>query len=143
MAALKPGGRPRAGLDRVLDALFYRLRNADPWRDLPGSEQIQQQARQEALPSALPGVENFFRRLKSWACAGTRRASSPVTCSASSSSLPSSAGSGAAAEGFQTRPSALAAIWDTAPAAVCGIRRLFRAGRLCRGRGRLCRGLPE
>lgn len=32
---LKVGGRPRAGLDRVLDALFYRLRNAGPWRDLP------------------------------------------------------------------------------------------------------------
>jgi transposase len=33
--ALKAGGRPRAGLDMVLDALFYRLRNAGPWRDLP------------------------------------------------------------------------------------------------------------
>lgn len=32
---LKSGGRPPAGLDRVLDALFYRLRNAGPWRDLP------------------------------------------------------------------------------------------------------------
>jgi len=28
-------GRPPAGLDLVLDALFYRLRNAGPWRDLP------------------------------------------------------------------------------------------------------------
>ncbi|WP_395719768.1 IS5 family transposase [Prosthecobacter sp.] len=26
---------PPAGLDMVLDALFYRLRNAGPWRDLP------------------------------------------------------------------------------------------------------------
>ena len=33
--ALKAGGRPRAGLDMVLDALFYRLSNAGPWRDLP------------------------------------------------------------------------------------------------------------
>jgi len=33
--ALKLGGRPAAGLDMVLDALFYRLRNAGPWRDLP------------------------------------------------------------------------------------------------------------
>jgi transposase len=33
--ALKAGGRPRAGLDMVLDALFYRMRNAGPWRDLP------------------------------------------------------------------------------------------------------------
>lgn len=35
--ALNLGGRPRAGLDTVLDALFYRLRNAGPWRDLPES----------------------------------------------------------------------------------------------------------
>ena len=33
--ACKLGGRPPAGLDMVLDALFYRLRNAGPWRDLP------------------------------------------------------------------------------------------------------------
>jgi transposase len=33
--ALKLGGRPPAGLDMVLDALFFRLRNAGPWRDLP------------------------------------------------------------------------------------------------------------
>jgi len=33
--ALKAEGRPRAGLDMVLDALLYRLRNAGPWRDLP------------------------------------------------------------------------------------------------------------
>jgi len=33
--ALKLGGRPTAGLDRVLDALFFRLRNAGAWRDLP------------------------------------------------------------------------------------------------------------
>jgi transposase len=29
------GGRPRADLDLVLEAFFYRLRNAGPWRDLP------------------------------------------------------------------------------------------------------------
>lgn len=29
------GGRPRADLGLLLDALFYRLRNAGPWRDLP------------------------------------------------------------------------------------------------------------
>jgi transposase len=42
-AALKNGGawigkrvgRPRADLSLILDALFYRLRNAGPWRDLP------------------------------------------------------------------------------------------------------------
>lgn len=28
-------GRPRSDLARVLDALFYRLRNPGPWRDLP------------------------------------------------------------------------------------------------------------
>ena len=28
-------GRPRTDLSRVLDALFYRLRNPGPWRDLP------------------------------------------------------------------------------------------------------------
>lgn len=33
--ALKLGGRPPAGLDMVLHALFFRLRNAGPWRDLP------------------------------------------------------------------------------------------------------------
>lgn len=32
---LKLGGRPPAGLDMVLDALFSRLRNAGPWRDVP------------------------------------------------------------------------------------------------------------
>ena len=33
--ALNVGGRPATALDIVLDALFYRLRNAGPWRDLP------------------------------------------------------------------------------------------------------------
>lgn len=33
--ALNIGGRPRASLDLVLEGLFYRLRNAGPWRDLP------------------------------------------------------------------------------------------------------------
>jgi transposase len=33
--ALKLGGRPPVGLDMVLDALLFRLRNAGPWRDLP------------------------------------------------------------------------------------------------------------
>lgn len=33
--ALNVGGRPPTALDIVLDALFYRLRNAGPWRDLP------------------------------------------------------------------------------------------------------------
>jgi transposase len=33
--ALKTGGRPKAKMDMVLNALFYRLRNAGPWRDLP------------------------------------------------------------------------------------------------------------
>lgn len=32
---LNLGGRPRASLDLVLDGLFYRLRNAGPWRDQP------------------------------------------------------------------------------------------------------------
>ena len=32
---LNIGGRPRASLDLVLEGLFYRLRNAGPWRDLP------------------------------------------------------------------------------------------------------------
>jgi hypothetical protein len=32
---LKSGGSPRAKIDLVLDALYYRLRNAGPWRDLP------------------------------------------------------------------------------------------------------------
>ncbi len=35
--ALNTGGRPRASLDLVLEGLFYRLRNAGPWRDLPES----------------------------------------------------------------------------------------------------------
>jgi transposase len=30
-----PGGRPPHALDLVIEALFYRLRNAGPWRDLP------------------------------------------------------------------------------------------------------------
>ena len=30
-----PGGRPPRSLDLVIEALFYRLRNAGPWRDLP------------------------------------------------------------------------------------------------------------
>ena len=30
-----PGGRPPRALDIVIEALFYRLRNAGPWRDLP------------------------------------------------------------------------------------------------------------
>ena len=30
-----PGGRPPRALDLVIEALFYRLRNAGPWRDLP------------------------------------------------------------------------------------------------------------
>lgn len=30
------GGRPRTCLDLLLEAFFYRLRNAGPWRDLPG-----------------------------------------------------------------------------------------------------------
>ena len=30
------GGRPATALVVVVDALFYRLRNAGPWRDLPG-----------------------------------------------------------------------------------------------------------
>ena len=34
-AKLNRGGRPRADLGLLLDALFYRLRNAGPWRDLP------------------------------------------------------------------------------------------------------------
>jgi transposase len=29
------GGRPRTCLDLLLEAMFYRLRNAGPWRDLP------------------------------------------------------------------------------------------------------------
>ena len=29
------GGRPPRALDLVIEALFYRLRNAGPWRDLP------------------------------------------------------------------------------------------------------------
>ena len=29
------GGRPPHSLDLVIEALFYRLRNAGPWRDLP------------------------------------------------------------------------------------------------------------
>lgn len=29
------GGRPPTSLDLLLEALFYRLRNAGPWRDLP------------------------------------------------------------------------------------------------------------
>jgi transposase len=33
--ALNLGGRPPTSLDIVLDGLFYRLRNAGPWRDLP------------------------------------------------------------------------------------------------------------
>lgn len=34
-AQVKLGGRPRTCLDLLLEALFYRLRNAGPWRDLP------------------------------------------------------------------------------------------------------------
>jgi transposase len=34
-AQVNRGGRPRADLSLLLDALFYRLRNAGPWRDLP------------------------------------------------------------------------------------------------------------
>jgi transposase len=30
-----PGGRPPRSLDLVIEALFYRLRNSGPWRDLP------------------------------------------------------------------------------------------------------------
>lgn len=29
------GGRPRSCKDNLIEALFYRLRNAGPWRDLP------------------------------------------------------------------------------------------------------------
>ncbi len=32
---LRNGGRPVTGMNLVLDALFYRLRNCGPWRDLP------------------------------------------------------------------------------------------------------------
>ena len=34
-AHVNRGGRPRTDLGLVLDAMFYRLRNAGPWRDLP------------------------------------------------------------------------------------------------------------
>ena len=34
-AQVNSGGRPRTDLGLLLDALFYGLRNADPWRDLP------------------------------------------------------------------------------------------------------------
>ena len=34
-AQLNRGGRPRTDMDLVVEALFYRLRNAGPWRDLP------------------------------------------------------------------------------------------------------------
>ena len=34
-AQVNQGGRPRTDLGLLLDALFYRLRNAGPWRDLP------------------------------------------------------------------------------------------------------------
>lgn len=34
-ARISRGGRPRTCLNLLLDALFYRLRNAGPWRDLP------------------------------------------------------------------------------------------------------------
>jgi transposase len=33
--AVKKGGRPPTPLETVIEALFYRLRNAGPWRDLP------------------------------------------------------------------------------------------------------------
>lgn len=34
-AQVNRGGRPRTDLGLLLDALFHRLRNAGPWRDLP------------------------------------------------------------------------------------------------------------
>jgi hypothetical protein len=34
-AQVNRGGRPPTELDVLLEALFYRLRNAGPWRDLP------------------------------------------------------------------------------------------------------------
>ena len=32
---VKNGGRPVTEMNLVLDALFYRLRNCGPWRDMP------------------------------------------------------------------------------------------------------------
>jgi transposase len=34
---VKNGGRPVTEMNLVLDALFYRLRNCSPWRDMPRS----------------------------------------------------------------------------------------------------------